>query len=915
MATKRKVRLWTNIITLVSVLFSPFAISSPAGAWPKEWQIACEGVFGRIQNDRNEIFKKSGWIKLNGETVATTSGTVEPGKWAEVRWTPPTGSAGGVELYIELYKLVDTDGDGIPETKKVVDSLFKSGSIDCMPKVDMQLNISSVECADASTGSVLIHFVLVHVPDEASGDDNLYYNVTLPSGETVNRVAHFVKKTGSTVHFEDTIAGTGNGAYTINSGSVVVNGVTISLHNPGPFEIRGCELPPTPEPVCTVTNFVPFTLVNVVDDDTAAVQAWATWDQGPEEIRISWDFGGRTDTYRKGTPPIPPDPGWELERKGEPYTVTVTFIVEEAEKECLRQTVEVVIPARPEPSPAGSVTVDKIDESGQSWPGVTIELLEDGEVIATGTTPITFEGLELDDYVVREIVPEGSNPLGPTQFEFTLDTENLEVSFTFQNRRPAQCIVTDIKGALYYEGDHLSGNPVAGYVQNLSFDERCQQELYLEVFGSNQEPQSPDWLESQTHTAEYTIPVPPGTTEELGFTQLIDTDDYCWYQVDLTRVKTDSPYISGDAMVDYVFVKGTKPGCDPTGTVTVDKIDENEEPWTGVTIELLQDGSVIATGLTPVTFDELELGTYVVREIVPEGSEPIGPTQFEFTLDEENLSFEFTFQNRRPEEPPPSLACLDVSATIVMKDGQMIVSGTGSGVGIRWEVINLNTGEVMDSGTGSEALFEFVGAYKERYVLVFIDEEGNRSEGCAFEPRVLCPDCGPPQWETIPAGGVALKFYSVGECTVCTQTNTLRLEVWARLEGFVYFEVFYKGELLKAEMDESMAGDVWRLEFPFTWLEDRQDFSVWADYEKGLRIRDVAPFVKYTVCSDAPGFDDVTTDGVAKWQIGHQVADWVSFLLNEGYYPQTYEGAQDAYQWAYALRDSGINQLPELPGS
>lgn len=117
---------------------------------------------------------------------------------------------------------------------------------------------------------------------------------------------------------------------------------------------------PSPTPthqICTVENFVPYTKVNIVNDTTAAVQARATWDKGPEEISIYWTFGGRTDSFRKGDDWIPPSPGWELERRSEAYTVNIVFIVEENGIECQRETATAEIPARPpEPTPTETAT-------------------------------------------------------------------------------------------------------------------------------------------------------------------------------------------------------------------------------------------------------------------------------------------------------------------------------------------------------------------------------------------------------------------------------------------------------------------------------------------------------------------------------------------------------------------------------
>ena len=58
---------------------------------------------------------------------------------------------------------------------------------------------------------------------------------------------------------------------------------------------------------------------------------------------------------------------------------------------------------------------------------------------------------------------------------------------------------------------------------------------------------------------------------------------------------------------------------------------------------LLQDNSVINTGLTPILFEKLPQGTYFVREVIPEGYEATGPTEYEFTVEDVHLFHNFTF--------------------------------------------------------------------------------------------------------------------------------------------------------------------------------------------------------------------------------------------------------------------------------
>ncbi len=109
---------------------------------------------------------------------------------------------------------------------------------------DVQLNLSHVECVD---GHVEIHFVLVHVPDGASiGTLSYTYGSIAPGAHT-----------GSTVHFTDNKP---NGTYNITSASVVVNGETITLHNPGAYAgTYTCSVEQEPSNTPTFTATATYT--------------------------------------------------------------------------------------------------------------------------------------------------------------------------------------------------------------------------------------------------------------------------------------------------------------------------------------------------------------------------------------------------------------------------------------------------------------------------------------------------------------------------------------------------------------------------------------------------------------------------------------------------------------------------------
>jgi hypothetical protein len=155
-----------------------------------------------------------------------------------------------------------------------------------------------------------------------------------------------------------------------------------------------------------------------------------------------------------------------------------------------------------------------------------------------------------------------------------IDSGNIIVSHDFGPEElvceapPTECIVDGLLGQLYYTGNHLSGLPVEGWVSNPA-ENSCEDVAYLHVFGSmHLEPEGPGWLESQEWVTTFTYAVPEGN-QHVAISEMFDNSEYCWYQVDLVPVEEVRipPYYSGADMIDYVFVKGTNPDCEPTPTL------------------------------------------------------------------------------------------------------------------------------------------------------------------------------------------------------------------------------------------------------------------------------------------------------------------------------------------------------------
>ena len=165
-----------------------------------------------------------------------------------------------------------------------------------------RLNISHVECVDASTGRVEIHFVLVHADDiDCPGGTSYSMSSPCSGGGT----AGFTGKTGSTCHYYDYV-NCGDGTYTINDAQAG----DYKLANPGStYEISGCQPAPTPTntpvPPTPTNTPVPPTPTNTPVPPTptpvpTSVPASATTTPVPP-----------TPTSVQGTPypvPLPPTP-------------------------------------------------------------------------------------------------------------------------------------------------------------------------------------------------------------------------------------------------------------------------------------------------------------------------------------------------------------------------------------------------------------------------------------------------------------------------------------------------------------------------------------------------------------------------------------------------------------------------------
>ncbi len=291
------------------------------------------------------------------------------------------------------------------------------------------------------------------------------------------------------------------------------------------------------------------------------------------------------------------------------------------------------------------------DKEGMS--GVTIELWKDGVKVATTTTSgdgsYSFPDLEPGCYIVKEVVPENTEPCSPTSVEVTVPEGQDVTGVDFCNKpgRPpcsygvvevlvredlncngvadaSEPLVDGIPASLY----HVSGGgwiPADGY--DGSYQKLTGPGAYgiLAPFGIFMPPYPGGWAGWMNLPLNYSglgwseyaveIEVPDGWHATSGTVrdQLYLRCPFCWWkQVEFTIARNF--HISGHKYEDL--------DCDG-------KKDVGEPPVGGVTIELWLDGELKGTTVTAedgsYIFEDLLDGAYTVKEVLPEGWYPTAP--------------------------------------------------------------------------------------------------------------------------------------------------------------------------------------------------------------------------------------------------------------------------------------------------
>lgn len=168
-------------------------------------------------------------------------------------------------------------------------------------------------------------------------------------------------------------------------------------------------------------------------------------------------------------------------------------------------------------------------------------------------------------------------------------------------------------------------------------------------------------------------------------------------------------------------------------------------------------------------------------------------------------------------------------------------------------------------------------------------------------------------------GGRGIVF-SKGPCTICPESLTAQVDSWYYYDGYQPITMYYQGEYYDTTMHVGADG----VEYNMLEIDLLGNDHNYICLRYGVRSianlseedRCAREYInKYVSCSVSPGWQDTTEDGMGHFRDGQQEADWVTWLLNEGFFPRTYEGAADAYVWANELGANGTNALPERTAS
>ena len=244
----------------------------------------------------------------------------------EITLTPTATEVIPTDTPTEEITLTPTETELVPTdtpteeptlTETVTPSETPEPTLSPTPEIVLRFNISSITCEE---GKVLVHFVLLHVPENIDKDDLGWTGVTfwgLRDGHGFAGAATFTQLAGDTAHYDATLSGV-NGVYSIEN-AVFVKPPWLKLpkvvfHNPGEkFTVDNCEVAtPTPEePTPTVTpSEIQTGTLTPTDTTTPTETPSDTPTFTPTSSETPTPTSTQTETPTETPTATMPNPGW-----------------------------------------------------------------------------------------------------------------------------------------------------------------------------------------------------------------------------------------------------------------------------------------------------------------------------------------------------------------------------------------------------------------------------------------------------------------------------------------------------------------------------------------------------------------------------------------------------------------------------
>lgn len=860
-----------SIFATLAMIFGMLAFVLPTEAAPLAWRkdsgASCELVFARIKNDQHDGVTnyQQGRIKANGSTVATSSGEVDYGDWAEVSWNPPAGFSGTVVVELEI-------GHYWWVFWKVDDDIKIVKHLDCEPEH--------------------VEVTLCHAtpPDTAA---NGYQQITTDDD---GALGHAAQHSADIIPPFSYYGGSFPGLNWDSEGQAIFNndcvppeppsGDIVSSHHENECSPNGREWVLDFESETDNLGEGTTYMLVIIDGNTYGPYNG----DGPHQLVLNLSGGTHAGDIELWYDPSGGDDDVLLDAARGHFNVS----------DCHDYSAELEV------------------ENTCSGVLVTAIIKDFGDQVGDEV---------LDEYSWQDpFDPDES--FGPEDYEVELpDGSTVNLHLDKIHEPVEDC-------------------PVLQKLKLTSFCtplDHWPDERYWRIRNPNDQP------------VEYTLVLVDvdGNPTVSGTAQ--PGDNFIYTTANHNTANTTKLMVNGN---QHDVKASQNQLCTSPASVSIEVglcSWDGEVSLTPVSVSI--SGGVTVTINGPggpyvlTSSDSLNLGpgSYSWSASTEEGYEIEGPSSGEFETISCKPPGDFSISTE--------LACGDEQNTVLFRttilasedasaelstlwyypNGDPFVSGESS-LGI----VNLNAGEnVFESEMTLEELKEAIGnnnlsggnpandvdydkleLYSYDVQLYFKEQDSVVSNqaplwrtdcgGGGRPKKPTCPTCGPPVWET--AGeGMAWVYYSNIPCTICWDEEDVEWEIklhtlvriWSKIEFVLEYpaHVYHEPEVV-----QGVDGNTWYV----LQVDKHTAFNsiIWGPDGHGDRFRDHGKVRKYLACSVSPGYYDAP-DGIAIYKGGHTVANWVTFLLNEEFFPRTYQGAEEAYDWAYQLREEGSLPLPE----